>query len=203
MDDHAKTNTLLEEADAFARCRLSNARYEHTLRVADTAENLALAHGLDADRARLAAILHDAAREMEPEEFLKLADRWDLQVGDQEQQSPKLLHGPVAAELARRELGVDDEEVLEAVRAHTTGRPGMGQLALVLYVADKIEPAREYPSVEHLRRLAREDLDGGALEALRRAMAHNEARGKATHPASRKTLDRLEADRTAQSRIEQ
>jgi predicted HD superfamily hydrolase involved in NAD metabolism len=203
MDDHAKTNTLLEEADAFARCRLSNARYEHTLRVADTAENLALAHGLDADRARLAAILHDAAREMEPEEFLKLADRWDLQVGDQEQQSPKLLHGPVAAELARRELGVDDGEVLEAVRAHTTGRPGMGQLALVLYVADKIEPAREYPSVEHLRRLAREDLDGGALEALRRAMAHNEARGKATHPASRKTLDRLEADRTAQSRIEQ
>jgi predicted HD superfamily hydrolase involved in NAD metabolism len=203
MKDHAKTHTLLEEADAFARSRLSKARYEHTLRVADTAENLALAHGLDADRARLAALLHDAAREMGPEEFLKLADRWNLQVGDPERQSPKLLHGPVAAGLARRELGIDDGEVLEAVMAHTTGRPGMGQLALVLYVADKIEPAREYPSVEHLRRLAREDLDGAALEALRRAMAHNEARGKATHPASRKALDRLEADRTAQSRIEQ
>jgi predicted HD superfamily hydrolase involved in NAD metabolism len=203
MKDHANTHTLLDEADAFARSRLSKARYEHTLRVADTAENLALAHGLDADRARLAALLHDAAREMGPEEFLKLADRWNLQVGDPERQSPKLLHGPVAAGLARRELGIDDGEVLEAVMAHTTGRPGMGQLALVLYVADKIEPAREYPSVEHLRRLAREDLDGAALEALRRAMAHNEARGKATHPASRKTLDRLEADRTAQSRIEQ
>ena len=203
MKDHAKTHTLLEEADAFARSLLSKARYEHTLRVADTAENLALAHGLDADRARLAALLHDAAREMGPEEFLKLADKWNLQVGDPERQSPKLLHGPVAAGLARRELGIDDGEVLEAVMAHTTGRPGMGPLALVLYVADKIEPAREYPSVEHLRRLAREDLDGAALEALRRAMAHNEARGKATHPASRKTLDRLEADRTAQSRIEQ
>ena len=203
MKDHAKTHTLLEEADAFARSRLSKARYEHTLRVADTAENLALAHGLDADRARLAALLHDAAREMGPEEFLKLADSWNLQVGDPERQSPKLLHGPVAAGLARRELGIDDEEVLEAVTAHTTGSPGMGPLALVLYVADKIEPAREYPSVEHLRRLAREDLDGAALEALRRAMAHNEARGKATHPASRKTLDRLEADSTAQSRIEQ
>jgi predicted HD superfamily hydrolase involved in NAD metabolism len=203
MKDHAKTHRLLEEADAFARSRLSKARYEHTLRVADTAENLALAHGLDADRARLAALLHDAAREMGPEEFLKLADRWNLQVGDPERQSPKLLHGPVAAGLARRELGIDDGEVLEAVIAHTTGRPGMGPLALVLYVADKIEPAREYPSVEHLRRLARENLDGAALEALRRAMAHNEARGKATHPASRKMLDRLEADRTAQSRIEQ
>ncbi len=203
MKDHAKTHTLLEEADVFARSRLSKARYEHTLRVADTAESLALAHGLDADRARLAALLHDATREMGPEEFLKLADKWNLQVGDPERQSPKLLHGPVAAGLARRELGIDDGEVLEAVMAHTTGRPGMGPLALVLYVADKIEPAREYPSVEHLRRLAREDLDGAALEALRRAMAHNEARGKATHPASRKTLDRLEADRTAQSRIEQ
>jgi hypothetical protein len=64
MKDHAKTHRLLEEADAFARSRLSKARYEHTLRVADTAENLALAHGLDADRARLAALLHDAAREM-------------------------------------------------------------------------------------------------------------------------------------------
>jgi predicted HD superfamily hydrolase involved in NAD metabolism len=149
MKDHANTHTLLDEADAFARSRLSKARYEHTLRVADTAENLALAHGLDADRVRLAALLHDAAREMGSEEFLKLADSWNLQVGDPERQSPKLLHGPVAAGLARRELGIDDGEVLEAV------------------------------------------------------IAHNEARGKATHPASRKTLDRLEADRTAQSRIEQ
>ncbi len=203
MDDHAKIRTLLEEADAFARSRLSKARYEHTLRVADTAEDLALAYGLDADRARLAALLHDAAREMGPEEFLKLADKWNLQVGDPERQSPKLLHGPVAAELARRELGIDDGEVLEAVMAHTTGRPGMGPFALVLYVADKIEPARDYPSVGSLRRLAREDLNGAALESLRRAIAHNEARGKATHPASRKTLDWLEADRTAQSRIEQ
>jgi predicted HD superfamily hydrolase involved in NAD metabolism len=123
-------------------------------------------------------------------------------VGDPERQSPKLLHGPVAAELARRELGIDDEEVLEAVRAHTTGSPGMGPLALVLYVADKIEPARDYPSVGRLRTLAREDLRRAAEESLRRAIAHNEERRKATHPASLRMLDWLEADRTAQSRIE-
>ena len=79
----------------------------------------------------------------------------------------------------------------------------MGPLALVLYVADKIEPARDYPSVGRLRRLAKEDLHTAALEALRRAVAHNEARGKATHPASIDTLDWLESDRTAQLRIEQ
>ena len=202
MENHAKSNTLLERAEAFARSRLSESRYEHTLRVADTAEDLALAHDLDADRARLAALLHDAAREMGPEEFLYLADKWHLQVGDPERQSPKLLHGPVAAELAKRELGVDDEEVLEAVRAHTTGRPEMESLALVLYVADKIEPARDYPSVGRLRKLAGEDLNEAAAESLRRAIAHNEERGKATHPASLKMLDWLEADRTAQSGIE-
>jgi predicted HD superfamily hydrolase involved in NAD metabolism len=203
MEDHAKTHTLLERAEAFARSRLSKERYEHTLRVADTAEDLALAHDLDADMARLAALLHDAAREMDPEVFLNLANKWRLQVEDPERQSPKLLHGPVAAELARREFGMDNEEVLQAVRAHTTGRPGMGPLALVLYVADKIEPARDYPSVGRLRKLAGEDLNEAAAESLRRAIAHNEERGKATHPASLKMLDWLEADRTAQSRIEQ
>jgi predicted HD superfamily hydrolase involved in NAD metabolism len=202
MEDHAKPHTLLERAEALARSRLSERRYEHTLRVADTAEDLALAHDLDAQRARLAALLHDAAREMGPEEFLKVAQEWHLKVGDPERQSPKLLHAPVAAELARRELGVDDEEVLEAIRAHTTGRTGMGPLALVLYVADKIEPARDYPGVGRLRTVAGLDLTGTAAESLRRAIAHNEERGKATHPASLEMLDWLEADRTAQSRIE-
>jgi predicted HD superfamily hydrolase involved in NAD metabolism len=203
MEDHAKTHSLLERADAFVRSRLSKVRYEHTLRVADIAEDLALAHDLDADRARLAALLHDAAREMGPEEFLNLADKWHLQVGDPERLSPKLLHGPVAADLAKRELGIDDEEILEAVRAHTTGRSGMGPLALVLYVADKIEPARDYPSVGRLRTLARLDLKGAAEESLRRAIAHNEQRRKTTHPASLAMLDWLEADRITQSRIEQ
>jgi predicted HD superfamily hydrolase involved in NAD metabolism len=202
VGNDANTHTLLELAEAFARSRLSDSRYEHTLRVADTAEDLARAHDLDADRARLAALMHDSARELGPDEFLKLAETWNLQVGESEQQSPKLLHGPVAAEMAR-ELGIDDEEVLEALRAHTTGRPGMGPLALVLYVADKIEPARDYPSVGRLRDLARENLHKAALESLRRAIAHNEGRGKTTHPASLETLDWLEDDHTAQPRIDQ
>jgi predicted HD superfamily hydrolase involved in NAD metabolism len=202
MEDHAKTHTSLEEADAFARSRLSEKRYGHTLRVADTAEELARAHGLDEDRVRLAALLHDAARETGPEEFLRLAHEWGLPVGETEKESPKLLHGPVAAELAERKLGIEDGEVLEAVRVHTTGRPGMGPLALVLYVADKIEPARDYPSVGRLRELARRDLHGAAAESLRRAIAHNEERGRDTHPASLQTLEWLEADHTSQSRIE-
>ena len=191
MEDRERTYPAAD-ADLFARERLSAKRYGHTLRVAQTAEDLARAHGVDPGRARLAALLHDAARERSSEEFLGLAEDLGLGVGGPERESPKLLHGPVAAELARRELGVEDGEVLEAIRAHTTGRPGMGPLSLVLYVADKIEPARDYPSVEHLRQLARRDLRAAAAESLRRSIAHNEERGRPTHPASIETLGWLE-----------
>ena len=172
------------DADVFARERLSAKRYGHTLRVANTAEDLARAHGLDPGRARLAALLHDAAREMSSDEFLDLAEDLELPVGEPERESPKLLHGPVAAGLARRELGVEDEGVLAAIGEHTTGRPGMAPLSLVLYVADKIEPARDYPSVENLRRLARRNLRAAAAESLRRSIAHNEERGRPTGHSS-------------------
>ena len=79
----------------------------------------------------------------------------------------------------------------------------MGPFALALYVADKIEPARDYPSVERLRRLAREDLHAAATESLRRAIAHNAGRGKDVHPASLQTLEWLEADSAAQGGVEQ
>ncbi|MGH3144465.1 MAG: bis(5'-nucleosyl)-tetraphosphatase (symmetrical) YqeK [Rubrobacter sp.] len=204
MEDRANTHTPTEVADAFVRDRLSEKRYGHTLRVAATAEDLARWHGLDPDSARLAALLHDAAREIgDPEECLRIAGEWDLHVGEQERQSPKLLHGPVAAELARRELGVDDAGVLDAIRVHTVGRPGMGPLALVLFVADKIEPARDYPSVERLRNLSYQDLYEAAAESLRRTIAHNEDRGKPTHWASSETLAWLEAEHAPQAWVDQ
>jgi predicted HD superfamily hydrolase involved in NAD metabolism len=202
MEDRAKDDQLLEAADALARRRLSEKRYGHTVRVADTAERLARLHGLDPGRVRLAALLHDVARETEPEEFLRLAEEWDLTVGEPERRSPKLLHALVAAELARRELGVEDEEVRAAIEAHTVGKAGIGPLALALYVADKIEPARDYPSVERLRRLAREDLREAAAEALRRVIAHNEQRDRPIHPSSREMLEWLEEKSTAQRRVE-
>jgi len=192
MEDRKPNRVSLEEADAFARGRLSDKRYAHTVRVAATAERLANVHGLDAGRTRLAALLHDAARETPPEEFLDLARDWDLPMTDFERENPKLLHGPVAAELALRELGVEDEEVLDAIRVHTTGAPGMEGLALAVYVADKIEPYRDYPSVGRIRELAARDLREAAREGLRRAIAHNEQRGRATHPASREALEWLE-----------
>jgi predicted HD superfamily hydrolase involved in NAD metabolism len=185
-------DALLEAAKNYVRERLSAKRYAHTLRVADTVERLAEIHGIDPKKARLAGLLHDAAREVGKEELLRAAGEGSLPVGDFERERPVLLHGSVAAEFARRDLGVKDGEILAAVRAHTTGEPEMGPLALTLFVADKIEPEREGPGVEELRELARKDLRRSAHAALEGSLSHNEERGHPVHPKSLETLQWLE-----------
>jgi predicted HD superfamily hydrolase involved in NAD metabolism len=185
-------DALLDAARSYARDRLSDKRYAHTLRVADAAERLAGLHELDPKKARLAGLLHDAARETDKDELFRVADEEGIVTSNLEHERPVLLHGPVMAELARKELGVKDEGVLGAVRAHTTGEPGMGTLALALYVADKIEPDRDQAGVENLRKLALEDLCHAAARALEGSISYNEQRGKPTHPKSRQTLEWLE-----------
>ena len=185
-------DALFENAENYARERLSDERYAHSLRVAKTAERLAEYHGLDKERARLAGLLHDTAREASKEELLRVAEEEGLRIGDFERERPILLHGPVAAELARQDLGVQDDEVLDAVRVHTTGAPGMGALSLALYVADKIEPDRNQPGVDGLRRLAPEDLKGTARVALEGSISYNQRRGRPTHPKSLQALEWLE-----------
>jgi predicted HD superfamily hydrolase involved in NAD metabolism len=184
-------DALLDNAESYARERLSDKRYAHTLRVAETAEHLAKLHGLDPERARLAGLLHDTAREVGKEELLRVAEEDGLPVGGFERERPILLHGPVAAELAMEDLGVEDGEILDAVRAHTTGEPGMGPLALALFVADKIEPGREQPGVEDLRELASVSLHRAARAALEDSISYNERRDRPAHLKSRQTLEWL------------
>lgn len=185
-------DALLEAARSYAREHLSDKRYFHTLRVAETAERLAEIHSIDPKKARLAGLLHDTAREVGKGELLHVAEEDGLAVGDFEREQPMLLHGPVAAEFARGDLGVKDGEILDAVRVHTTGEPEMGPLALTLFVADKIEPGREGPGVENLRELARKDLRRCACAALEDSISHNEERGRPIHPKSLETLEWLE-----------
>jgi predicted HD superfamily hydrolase involved in NAD metabolism len=184
-------DALIKDAKNYARERLSDKRYAHTLRVAETIVRLAKLHGLDPERSRLAGLLHDAAREIDMEELLRIAEEDGLSVGDFERERPILLHGPVAAKLAGEDLGVEDGEILDAVRVHTTGEPGMGPLALALFVADKIEPSREQPGVEGLRDLAPESLYRAARATLEDSISYNERRDRPAHPKSRQTLDWL------------
>lgn len=174
----------LAAARERARRELSPGRFRHVLGVEETAAALAARYGEDPARARRAALLHDLARELPGTELLARAAGWGLPVGEVEEAFPVLLHGPVAAEIARRELGETDEEVLAAVRSHTTGRAGMGRLERVLFVADLVEPGRSWPGVEAVRAVAAEDLDRACLEAVAATVAYVVARRLPLHPAT-------------------
>jgi predicted HD superfamily hydrolase involved in NAD metabolism len=137
----------------------------HSRRTAIVARELALAHGVDPDRAELAAIVHDIADRYSDVELLVLAERYEIPISLTEARVPKLLHGPVGAEILRYNFAITDDELLDAVRDHVCGGPHMGKLAKVLFVADKIEPERDrhYHGLDAVRQLATEDLDRAML----------------------------------------
>lgn len=174
----------------FLLAHLSRPRYLHSLRVARLAVRLARRHGADPDRAWVAGLMHDLAREMPPEEMGFWASR--LPVGDGRWDGD-LLHGPVAA-LILKEKGIGDAEVWEAVSAHTTGAPGMGLLALVVYVADHAEPGRDFPGAEAARKVAFRDLRAAGILLMEEALRHLESRGRPIHPRSREALEWLRSD---------
>jgi len=122
-------------------------------------------HGVDPDRAEVAARVHDIASRYSGEELLTFAEQFGIPISITEARAPRLLHGKVAAEMLRRDWGIDDEELLDAVAYHITGNPHMGKLAKVLFVADKIEPDRDrhYGGLDPIREVARVSLDQAML----------------------------------------
>ncbi len=171
-----------EMKDTLSR-RLKRSRYEHSLGVADTAAFLARRFGEDEARARTAGLLHDCAREFPNEAMRAEADARGVSYGAVEASMPLLLHAPLGALLAREKYGAEDEAVLRAIARHTVGGAAMTALDKIVYFADMVEPTREYPGVEELRRLMREaDLDEMTLAGLTRSIAFVLEKGHLIHP---------------------
>jgi len=156
----------------------------HIAAVAAEARRLARLHGVDEDRAMMAALTHDIARAMEPEEILRLARELGLNPNEVEEAAPILLHGPVAARLLASRYGVEDEEVLASARWHSTGRAGMSAVEKVLFLADKVEPGKVAgrPDLEEVRRLAETDVDGAVLRYLDLQLVEAVRQGWPLHP---------------------
>jgi predicted HD superfamily hydrolase involved in NAD metabolism len=138
----------------------------HAERSAELAVRLAKQHGVDPERAELAALIHDVADHFSARELLILTERYGLDVSLTEARVPQLLHGKVGAEILRRDWGISDEELLDAVRYHITGGVRMTPLAKVVFVADKLEPARDrhYGGLDSIRELAMVNLDAAMLK---------------------------------------
>ncbi len=176
---------MLNDADAIniIKTRLSGHRYRHCLAVAQTARDLAQLYGVDGDKAYLTGILHDYAKNLTDSELLAIAGP-DEQIADAtEKKMPELLHAPVGACLLTRELAIEDQEILEAVKSHTLGAMNMSPLAKIIFLADMIEPNRDmYPDLERLRQMARCNLDEAMLLGLDSSIRYCLDRRVMLHP---------------------
>lgn len=154
---------LLEELQQ----RMPLHRFQHVLRVTETAKSLASIHGESIEAAETAALFHDIAKFMDSEKMRELLIT--------HQQPPllfefhkELWHAPAGAIIAQEEFGIHHEDVLNAIRFHTTGRANMSKLEMILYIADMTEPARDFPGIDELRLLS----EGPLHQAMRACITH-------------------------------
>lgn len=157
MKDITYINNWLKE-------NLNDERYIHTLGTADCAKELAKKFKLNSEKAYVAGLLHDCAKCFSNEKLIEII-KAHLEVEDSEMQNYKTLHAPVSAYIAEKEFGVDDMEILSAIRWHTLGKLNMTDFEKIVFVADKIEPnTREKEYSDKIRALL--DEENGLNKAL-------------------------------------
>ena len=134
-------------------------RLNHILRVEEMAEKLARHHHIEVEKAAITGLMHDLAKYFRPQKLLEMAQAENLPIDPVSEANPHLLHAEVSAIVARDTLGVEDEEILQAIADHTLGRPGMDLLSCIVFLADTLEPGRgNTPELEALRKLSYQDV---------------------------------------------
>lgn len=162
----------LEKVLEFLRENLDDFRYGHSIRVMETALELARIHGVDEEKAQMAGILHDSGKWKSREKTLQKVQDWGIILSEEERAEYNLVHGALSTYIAKNIFGIEDEDVLNAIKNHITGRPAMSDLEKIVYIADMIEPARNYEFIDDFRAMAKVDLDRTMYEILNENLAH-------------------------------
>lgn len=179
-----------EELRPIALSFLKPKRMPHVLGTEHEAAVLARRYGADVTSARIAALLHDCTKKLSMEEQLALCEQYGIALDELERKNLKLLHAKTGAAIARDLFGVSDE-IYWAIYWHTTGKADMTKLEKVIYLADYIEPSRDFPGVEKLRRAVHADLEHGLLMALEDSIEEMRQRGNPVHPNTVEARDYL------------
>lgn len=160
-------------------------RYEHTLSVSFTCMNLAMRYGASLEKAELAGLLHDCAKRYSEKKLIIKCNEHNIPVSKEEYAAPAVLHAKYGAWLAEHHFGITDQEILDAIACHTTGKPHMGLLDKILYIADYIEPRRDKaPNLTEIRALAYKNLDEGLLVVMGATLQYLRQRGASIDSAS-------------------
>ena len=176
-----------EQLRPIAMSYLKYKRMAHVRGTEEEAIRLAQRYGADVTEARVAALLHDCTKKLNMEQQLALCEQYGVTLDALEQKALKLLHAKTGAEIARDVFGVSDA-VYEAIKWHTTGKADMTLLEKVIYLADYIEPTRDFPGVKELRKTVYQDLDAGLAMGLEMTIEEMEEMG---NPVHEKTLEAL------------
>lgn len=158
-------------------------RYAHSVRVARTADLLAQAHGIDPRQARCAGMLHDIARLWSTEKLLIECHERGLDIDAFEQEYPIVLHARIGAELARERFGITDDAILSAIAKHTVAAAKMSPLDAVIFIADGVEPGREFAGRADILSLALHDLDAGLNAVYASTREYLQKRGLKPSPS--------------------
>lgn len=170
-----------DEIIAFLKSNLNEHRFNHVLGVKEAAVKLAEHYGEDQEKAAYAALLHDCAKNKKTDELMDLITAEGWQMDDVEKAAPQLLHSKGGAIVAKNQMGVSDEDILNAIIFHTTGRANMTLLEKIIYLADYIEPSRNYPGVDEVRKEAYIDLDKTLVMSINNSVRYIIEKGQLIH----------------------
>ena len=186
----ALTGLTPDELRPIAMSYLKPKRMPHVLGTEQEAVRLVRRYGGDETQARIAALLHDCTKKLDMAQQLALCEKYGIMLDELEQKALKLLHSKTGAAIARDVFGVEDA-VYDAILYHTTGKPDMTRLEKIIYLADYIEPTRDFPGVDALRKTVYEDLDKGLLMGLTMTIQEMEEMGNPVHHLTRDARDYL------------
>lgn len=142
---------------------VSEKRYNHSIGVMNTAKELARIYGVNEKKVEVAAILHDYTKNFSKDELEKIAMKYFSDEVKDYIKITEILHGYVSAKILKDKFNIEDEEIYNAIKYHTTGRKNMSLIEKIIYISDAIEPQRDYPGVEDIRKLVKKDLNKGIL----------------------------------------
>ncbi|MBE6051414.1 MAG: HD domain-containing protein [Clostridium sp.] len=158
--------SILQDAYDCVKGSIKEKRFIHTLGVVSVAKKLAKINGVDEEKAELAALCHDIAKNISKEDMEKIILQNNVVLTEDEKNTFELWHAILAPVVVKQKLDIKDEEILSAIRWHTTGKEDMTKLEKIIYIADMIEPSRVFDGVEEIREETLKDLDKGVLLGL-------------------------------------
>lgn len=165
------------------KSKLDPMRYEHSLSVSFTCMALAMRYGYDLEKAELAGLMHDCAKRFTDNELIAKCQKHGIELTEGELSAPAVIHAKYGAWMAQNKFGIQDVEILSAIRCHTTGKPGMAMLDKILYIADYIEPRRDKaPNLPQMRYLAFQHLDQAMYNILAGTLDYLKKKGSKADP---------------------